>query len=187
MKCPNAIPFLKPGLAIGAKCHEGFADAWNWLIHSFWHMNFGDGLEWENKWNGYPKIKLRIVAGDGIDVEYKNGDVIISVAAPGDDEDEEDTSDGGDDADGGGGADGPGNDGGGAGGNWLGGGGGGSEPGDGSLRPGGGGDDAGGGGASAAGGGGGSSCNEFSLDESNDDDDPGLGNPGDDCGVLNGW
>lgn len=196
MKCPSAIPFLKQGLGLGAKRHAGFSDAWNWLIHSFWHMTLGCGLKWENKWHGYPKIKLLIEAGEGIDVDYKDGKVIISLG-------EGNTSD--DESDGGGG-DGPGDDtggdsGGGAGGGAGGGsgGGGGTHP-DGSHSGGGGGAGGGGGmggggsggtgggsGGSGGGGDGGTSCNDFSGDLGNGDGDPGLDNDGDNCSVLNGW
>ena len=94
MKCPRSIPFLHSGLALGAKRHDGFADAWNWLIHSFWHMTMGDGLKWKNKWNGYPKINLAIEAGDGINVKYKSGKVIISTG-DGETEDDDYSSGGG--------------------------------------------------------------------------------------------
>ena len=151
MKCPRTIPFLHPGLALGAKRHEGFAEAWNWLIHSFWHMTLGDGLKWENKWQGYPKINLKIEGGDGIDVKYGGGKVIISLGT-GQTEDDDDSGGSGN----GGGGNGNGGNGGGSGG-------------------GGGGDD------------GGTSCNEFSGDLENGDEDPGLGNDGDNCSVLNGW
>lgn len=186
MKCPRTIPFLHPGLALGAKRHEGFAEAWNWLIHSFWHMNLGDGLKWKDKWQGYPKIDLVIEAGDGINVKYGDGKVVISL---GDGETEED-----DESSGGGGTS-PGEDGGGedgeGGGGDGGGGAGGGGHGDGTIGGGGGGGAGGGGigGGSRGGGGGdgGTSCNDFSDDIENGGSDPGLDNPADDCAVLNGW
>lgn len=81
MNTPRQIPFLKPGIALGARRHTGFAEAWNWLIHSFWHMTLGDGLRWIEKWGGYPKINLEIYAGAGIDVTYSKGKVIISTGS----------------------------------------------------------------------------------------------------------
>jgi len=180
MKCPRTIPFLHPGLALGAKRHEGFAEAWNWLIHSFWHMTLGDGLKWKDKWQGYPEIHLAIEAGEGINVKYEGGKVIIST---GDGETEEDdySSSGGGTV--------PGDDGGEGGGSGGGGAGGGGH-GDGTVGGGGGGGaggGAGGGGGSGGGDDGGTSCNEFSGDLENGDGDPGLGNDGDNCSVLNGW
>ena len=168
MITPRAIPFLKPGLALGAGRHAGFAHAWNWLIHSFWHMTLGCGLKWIDKWRGYPKIELRIRAGDGIDVDYgEDGWITISQGdgetdygeesgGGGDDRGEEDTGSVDDDPPEDGTMDGP----------------------DGSrdVRP----PDQGGGGL-------GESCNNFSADLPNDDEDPGLDNPGDDCAILNGW
>jgi len=192
MKCPRAIPFLKPGLAIGAKRHEGFADAWNWLIHSFWHMTLGDGLKWEDKWHGYPKINLKIEAGEGINVDYTDGKVVISL---GDGKTNDNESDGG------GGEDpsydrdegtwtggGDGGDGSGAGTHPDGAhaGGGGASGGDG-MGSGGNGGGNGSDGADGDADGRGSSCNMFSEDDANDDDDPGMDNSGDDCAVVNGW
>lgn len=186
MRCPRIIPFLKPGLALGAKRHAGFADAWNWLIHSFWHLKLGDGLKWKDKWYGYPEIHLAIEAGEGIDVKYEKGKVIISAGNG------ETHSDG---SESGGGGVTPGeydpipaivaDDG---------------QPGDGDTRQGGGGEsgESGGGqsGSEDAGGGGngtdtggesGTSCNEFSDDDPENGMDMGLFNGGDDCALLNGW
>lgn len=191
MKCPRTIPFLHPGLALGAKRHEGFAEAWNWLIHSFWHMTLGDGLKWENKWQGYPKINLKIEAGEGIDVKYEEGKVIIS-AGTGETEYDDDSGGGGDGDDGTGSSGGAGfDDGTGDGGHDDGDtvpGGGNGGGGNGNGDNGGGGSGGGGSGSGSGGGGGsGTSCNEFSSDLENGDGDPGLGNDGDNCSVLNGW
>lgn len=68
---PPRIPFLKDGLAIGAKRHKGFAHAWNWLIHSFWHLTFGPGLRWRDKWGGFPSVELNIRGEGGINVDYR--------------------------------------------------------------------------------------------------------------------
>ena len=158
MKCPRTIPFLQSGLALGAKRHEGFADAWNWLIHSFWHMTLGCGLKWANKWQGYPKIELLIEAGEGIDVKYDDGKVIISLG-DGNTEDEEEED--------GGGSEGPGKD---------------LEEEqseDGDITGGGGSGEGDGVGGGSSGGGGGTSCNEFSMEPDNEDGDPGLENLGD--------
>jgi hypothetical protein len=191
MTCPRRIPFLSPGLAIGAKRHEGFADAWNWLIHSFWHMTLGTGLKWEDKWGGYPKINLKIEAGAGIAVKYSDGKIIISTGTGETTEDDEsggggvdDNSDydsgdsGGYHADDGEHAHSDGSTtGGGGGGASAGGAGGGI--GEASVS---------GDGAGSNGGGGGADCNQFSG-ESVDmgEEDPGIGNFGDDCAVINGW
>ena len=186
MKCPRTIPFLHPGLALGAKRHEGFAEAWNWLIHSFWHMNLGDGLKWKNKWQGYPEIHLAIEAGEGINVKYDGGKVIISTGE-GETEEDDYTSGGGGTVPGDDGGEGGGSGGGGAGGGGAGGGGG---HGDGTVGGGGGGGAGGGaGGGDGSGGGGddgGTSCNEFSGDLENGDGDPGLGNDGLEWLVMKG-
>jgi hypothetical protein len=180
MKCPRTIPFLRPGLAIGAKRHEGFAEAWNWLIHSFWHMKLGDGLKWVSKWQGYPEIHLKIEGGEGIKVDYKSGKVKISLANEEDDEEDTYTSGGGggttpgDDSDpyhtgGGGHRDGE----------LAGGGGNGAESGDVADESDDKDDDEDGGNED--------SCNEFSKSPDNEDQDPGMDNPGDNCAVENGW
>lgn len=177
MKCPRTIPFLHPGLALGAKRHEGFAEAWNWLIHSFWHMSLGNGLKWKDKWQGYPEIRLAIEAGEGINVKYGGGKVIISTGDGKTDEDDYSSGGGGTvpgDDDGGDGsgeghADGT-----------IGGGGGG---GTGGSVTGGSGDNADG----DTGGDGGTKCNDQSEDADNADVDPGLGNMADDCAAVNGW
>ena len=153
-------------------------------------MNLGDGLKWKDKWQGYPEIRLAIEAGEGINVKYDGGKVIIST---GDGETEEDdyssggggTVPGDDDAGGGGGGSGGGGGGGASGGGHadgtIGGGGGG---GTGGSVTGGGGDNADGG----TGGDGGTKCNDQSKDDvDNDDPDPGLGNMADDCAAVNGW
>ena len=182
MKCPRTIPFLHPGLALGAKRHEGFAEAWNWLIHSFWHMSLGCGLKWADKWQGYPKINLAIEAGEGINVKYDGGKVIISTG-DGETEEESYTSGGGGTVPGE--DDGEGGDGEGGGPGWEEGHGDGTTSGGGGISGAGG---VGGGGMDgAAGGDGGTSCNEFSEDLPNVDGDPGLDNPADNCAVLNGW
>ena len=164
MITPRAIPFLKPGLALGARRHLGFTHAWNWLIHSFWHMTLGCGLKWIDKWRGYPKIELRIRAGEGIDVDYgEDGWVTISAGEGQTDYGEESGGGGGDYDDIGSEEEDP--------------------PEDGTLdgpdgardvRP-------------PDEGGTDESCNEFSEDIPNDNDDPGLINMGDDCALINGW
>ena len=189
MKCPRCIPFLKPGLALGAKRHDGFADAWNWLIHSFWHMTLGDGLKWVNKWQGYPQIHLQIEAGEGINVKYSGGKVIISTG-DGETEEEEYSSGGGGSSPDNGGDSGSG---GSSGGRARSSGGEVTRP-DGAMTGGGGGtgSDSGamsGGGASGGGASGdnGTKCNEFSSEIENDYGDAGMGNDGDDCSIINGW
>ena len=184
MKCPRTIPFLRPGLAIGAKRHEGFADAWNWLIHSFWHMTLGDGLKWVGKWQGYPEIRLEIEGGEGIKVRYGGGKVKISLDNGEGEEEESYTS-------GGGGGVVPGDEG-----DPSDVGGGGQAHRDGEMAGGGGnGADIGGGGVGtgldgfgpASNEGGEDSCNEFSELPPNDMGDAGVENPGDNCAVVNGW
>jgi len=162
---PRLIPFLKPGLALGAARHAGFAHAWNWLIHSFWHLTLKCGLKWIEKWHGSPSIELRIRAGDGIDVSYCDDGWVEISSGSGKTEYEEEPSGGGGDYD---------------------------EPNDidetthddGDISP-----------ADGAQpddvrppeSGAGESCNEFSEDIPNEDWEPGMDNPGDDCALLNGW
>jgi len=177
MKCPRTIPFLHPGLALGAKRHDGFSEAWNWLIHSFWHMNLGDGLKWKDKWQGYPEIHLAIEGGEGIKVKPKDGKIYISL-----DNGEEDGED--PYSTGGGGGSVPGDDGyskhyGIGEGNAYGG------HADGETTGGGGSVSDSGGSASSSGGE--DSCNEFSENPMNTFGDPGMENEGDSCAVVNGW
>lgn len=83
---PNPCPTLREGLSLGAKEHSGFCECWNWVMDFF--RNIRENVVTKvNDRTG----KIKIVAGDGIDV-VASGDTITIGLGSGENTDEDNTA-----------------------------------------------------------------------------------------------
>lgn len=65
---PAQIRYLVEGKAIGATLHRGWAVTWNWVLSFVHHLKGGKGVTVKDKAGGHPVIETLIEGGTGIEV-----------------------------------------------------------------------------------------------------------------------
>ena len=65
---PAQIRYLVEGKALGAKLHRGWVATWNWVLSFVNHLKGGKGVTVKDKAGGHPVIETLIEGGTGIEV-----------------------------------------------------------------------------------------------------------------------